>query len=183
MKRWAPAAAAAAVVAAVVVAVVLLRPEPTGRATGERPSKEALALWETLARYEQPYLATWDERFAGQPADALEVLAGFNELASGVTGFGGLWRKTVPNDYFGCVADPETPICQRLAAATKNFERFDALQQAILDLETDRDAQKFLAKNAALLREYLDTYVPADRSFSAIQATPFFAQNLASALP
>jgi len=183
MKRWAPAVVAAVVVVTVAVAVVLLRPAPTGRATGERPPKEALALWQALARFQEPYLAAWDERFSGEPADTLEVLVGFNELASGVTGFGGVWRKTVPNDYFGCPADPETPICQGLAAAAKNFGRFDAWQQAILDLESDRDAQQFLAKNGPALLEYLETYVPADRSFSAIQATPFFAQNLAAALP
>lgn len=183
MKRWAPAIGAAVAVAAIVVAIVFLRPEPTGRATGERLPREALELWQALARYQEPYLGAWADRFAEEPYDSLEVLAGFNELASGVTGFGGLWRKTVPEDYFGCPADPDTPICRTIAAAQKNFARWDQLQEVIMALETEKDARRFLAQNGKALREYLERYVPADRSFSAVQATPFFAENLASALP
>lgn len=185
MKRWAPAIAAAAIVAAIMVALVWLRPEPVGRATGQRIQripKDALDVWLALQPLQNAYLSAWSDRFAEGPQDSLEVLAGFHELAAGITGFGGLWRKTVPDEYFGCAAEPESPVCRRIAAAEKNFARWDRLQTAILELETEREARRFLAQNGKALREYIDHYVPADRSLSAVQATPFFAEQIAPAL-
>ena len=183
MKRWGIALGAAVVVAAAVFAVVELRPDPTGRATGAMgASAEGRDVWAALAKFEDPYLGAWSERFAEGPADNAEVLAVFQELASNVTGYGGLWRKTVPNEYFGCAADADPPICRTLASAEKNFARWDALQETMSGIEDERAARAFLRRNRAAMLDYLQTYVPSDRSLSAVQATPFFAENLAAAL-
>lgn len=185
MKKWGLGLAVGVVVAAAVVLVVLFRPDPTGRATGSRgggPSEAALTLWADLQRYETPYLAAFAERFEGAPDDALEVLVTFQELVCAVTGFGGLWRKTVPGEYFGCNDLGETPICQKLASVQKNFTQWDALQEQIMAIDDARGAETFLAAHLAELQGYLRTYVPSDRSLTAIQATPFFAEQLAMAL-
>ena len=179
----------------VVVGVVLLggvggvlwfvRPAPTGMAIGRLDPAERefhLKLWHALEPTGPVYLKEWADQLADPPDDPLQLAEAFNELAFAVTGPTGLWRKTVPNEYFGCKADPEQSVCQRLAEVTRSFERWDRLQDRISRLGTPAEARRFLKENGASMEEYLRTLVPAQRGLEALQQTPYFAANVASAL-
>lgn len=161
-------------------------PEDAGNAIG-RVSKQDMEmqkeLWGSFSKYERSFLSAYSEQFSEQPNDPLELVSAFNELAYGVTGPGGLWRKTVPNKYFGCAADQDTPVCQSLKqAADAEFQRWDKLQQAANDVEEPKDALKFLRTHRKDIDEYLQSLVPEKESMSAVQATPFFADKIAPAL-
>ena len=44
----------------------------------------------------------------------------------------------------------------------------------IADLPDERAARAFLRQNGPMLQEYIRSFVPRDRSLTAVQATPFF---------
>ena len=184
MGKWAWGLTAGTVLAAAVAAVLVFRPEPTGKAVGSRegPSSSAVALWTDLARFERSHLQAFSDSFGSAPADDLEVLNAVNELMVAVTGPGGLWRKTVPTQFFGCENDAESSMCRRLAEENARLSEWDVLQEQLMLVETEKAAARFLKKKGERIRAYIDTFVPQDGSFSAIRATPFFADNLASAL-
>ncbi len=187
MKKAIIAVAVVAVLGVAVYAVLNYPPKPAGQATGSavKPRKvDALqkTMWQELSKYETQYLGAYAEYFESQPDEPLELVNAFNELAYSVTGPGGLWRKTVPDKYFGCAANDHMPICKKFNEMNQTFSRWDKLQQEMLDIGDNRQAKKFLQKHEKELQEYLETYVPADESFSAVQATPFFSKNLASSM-
>ena len=162
-------------------------PAPTGNATGSavKPRQaDALqqALWSELAKHESAYLGAYAEYFEGSPNEPLELVNAFNELAYNITGPGGLWRKTVPDKYFGCAANEHMPICQKFKETQQTFSKWDKLQAQMLDIGDDRAARKFLKSHQQELEQYLRDFVPENESFSAVQATPFFSNNLASAM-
>jgi len=170
-----------------VAAVVLwkLQPEPTGMAIGRLEPAERelhLKLWHALEPTGPVYLREWSDELANPPDDPMQLAEAFNELAYAVTGPTGLWRKTVPNDYFGCKADPETPVCQKLKEVTASFDRWDKLQDRITKLSGPAEARRLLKEQGPAMEEYLRTLVPGERGLEALQQTPFFAAQVAPAL-
>jgi len=187
MKKAVIGVAVVAVVGVAAWAVLNWPPTGAGKATGSaikpRPAKGLQkALWEDLARYEEDYLDAYAEYFETKPDEPMELLFAFNELAYNMTGPGGLWRKTVPDKYFGCAAHDHLPICRKFKEMHKGFSKWDSMQEQINNLDNKRQAQKFLKANGEELQQYIKLFVPEDESFSAVQATPFFSENLASAM-
>ena len=185
MKRLAWGLGAAAVIATAVFVLLAYPPDPTGNATGRKkggPTDGAVALWSELSRFEDSHLQAFSGAFEEGPSDTLEVLNATNELMCSITGHGGLWRKTVPNQFFGCDNDADSPICARFARLEAKLGEWDRLQEQLLSLESEKAARRFMKKNGDKLRAYIATFVPEATSFSAVQATPFFEAELASAL-
>ncbi len=187
MKKALVGLAVVLVVGGGIWALMNYPPSPTGKATGSavKPRQgDALqkALWSELSKYEDDYLGAYAEYFENSPDEPLELVNAFNELAYNITGPGGLWRKTVPDKYFGCAANDHMPICKKFKETQQTFSKWDKLQEEMLDIGDNRTARKFLKKNQKDLETYLKDFVPEDESFSAVQATPFFSNNLASAM-
>jgi hypothetical protein len=165
--------------------LLFLRRDPTGSARGSAvhpTAEEAVleqALWADLARYDKTYLRAWSATLGGEAGSALDILAAFNELAYGVTGRGGLWRKTVPNRYFGCDNIEDAPVCARFKELAPSFSDWDQLQQQISEIDNEAAAHRFIGRNGERLRGYIETFAPADESISSVQGTPFFKENLA----
>lgn len=186
MRRFWMGLSVIAAVSTVVALVWLYRANPTGQATGSAVHPKAnsaeAVLWQTLAPYQDQYLEPYAEYLDGSVSDPMELVAAMNELAYNITGPGGLWRKTVPNKYFGCQFNDHHEICQRLKKADEDFARWDKLQGQMSEVGSRSEAQRFLKSHQAEIESYIRTYVPSDESFSQIQKTPFFQENLASAL-
>jgi hypothetical protein len=183
MKRIAIFVAVSAAIVLIAGAVLLLREDPTGMATG---SPEELAshkaLWEMMAPSGKDFLKAYADILPDPPDDPLLLLTAFNELAFSVTGKGGLWRKTVRNDYFGCEANQELPFCRRFSEIERYFLDADKLQARISAVDTAAQARKFIKANGNILKEYIREFVPQDRSLSSIQETPFFNKYLSASL-
>ena len=184
MKKAIIGLAVVAVVGVAVWALVSYPPKGAGKATGSvvKPSQAKgmqRALWEELAVYEDDYLDAYAEYFESKPDEPMELLFAFNELAYNVTGPGGLWRKTVPDKYFGCAHHDHLPICKKFNDMKNDFSRWDKLQDQINNLDDNKQAKRFLNKHGNELKGYIKKYVPTDESFTAVQATPFFSENLA----
>jgi len=187
MKKIALGVVVVGVVVAAAWAVMNYPPKGAGQATGSavKPKKAPpvqMAMWEELAKYESSYLGSYAEYFQNKPDEPMELLNAFNELAYSVTGPGGLWRKKVPDKYFGCSANDDLPICGKFKQVERTFSQWDKLQQEMMDIDNNKQAQKFLTDHAKEMEEYIRTFVPSDESFSAIQSTKFFADNLASSM-
>ncbi len=176
-------------VAALAVAgavLLFVRPDPTGMAVGRLAPAERelhLKLWHALEPTGPLYLREWSAELADPPDDPLQLAEAFNELAYAVTGPTGLWRKTVPNEMFGCKADPDTPVCQRLVEVATSFARWDRLQERLAKLDNPTEARRVLRQEAPALEEYVRTLVPRERGLEGLQATPFFAEHVAPVLP
>lgn len=162
--------------------------DPSGMATGSKRGAQVQdkiiqqELWEDLSRYESNYLASYAEAFREKPDDPMELLTAFNELAYSVTGPGGLWRKKVPQKYFGCQMNEQLEICQRFLQVESEFRQWDKLQAEISNLETRHQALRFLGEHRQDLKAYMGRYVPESEADSSVQATPFFQDKLAGAL-
>ncbi len=179
--------AVGASIAAAIILVFTLGTGPTGQATGSKvrkAGKETVkqAVWNDLASHEDTYLVAYSDYFQEGDTDALELLSAFNELAFQVTGAGGLWRDTVPNKYFGCQMNDDFEICVELKKAEEAFAKWDAFQQKAAEIDSGFQATKFIVRHGGEMREYLQTFVPANESLSAVQDTPFFARNFAPSL-
>ena len=186
MKRVVGMAVGLAVLVGIGGALMWLRPDPTGMAIGGRDRVEEeirLKLWHALQPSSATYLKAWGDELAKPPDDPMLVIDAFNEVAYAVTGPAGLWRKTVPNRYLGCQADPESPPCVTLKSADHEFTRWDALQQRLSKVERAGQARRALRAEGAAMQEYLQTMVPQGQGLAALQETPFFAKNLAPVLP
>ncbi len=176
------------VTALVAVGVVLawLRPEPTGMAIGRlKPAERQmhLKLWSALEPGGQTYLQEWAEELQDPPEDPLMLIDAFNEMAFAVTGPTGFWRKTVPNKFFGCKADPSSPPCMSLKKAAGDFQRWDKLQTTLGKIESSRAARRALKKHGKDMEEYLTTMVPKAEGIDGLQSTPFFNKTLAPYMP
>ncbi|MFH1530570.1 MAG: hypothetical protein ABIK09_07535 [Pseudomonadota bacterium] len=179
--------AVGACIAAAIILVLTLGADPTGQATGSKVRKSdkdtvKQTVWNELASHEDTYLTAYADYFQEGDTDALELLSAFNELAFQVTGEGGLWRDTVPNKYFGCQANDDFEICVELRRAEETFAKWDAFQRQASELDSGFQATKFIVRHGDEMREYLRTFVPANESLSAVQNTPFFAQNFAHSI-
>ena len=188
MKKTVFLVAGLAVLAGAVGILLYLQTDPTGSARGSSVKRAAAVkalqqeLWGEMAKFEGSYLDAYAEQFRAAPDDSMELLTAFNELAYNITGYGGLWRKTVPDKYFGCANNEHMPVCARFKQLQSSFSEWDKLQEEIMDVETERQARRFLMNNGGKLQAYIQTYAPADESFSAVQSTPFFRDHLADQL-
>jgi hypothetical protein len=187
MKKAVIGVAVVAVVAVGVWVMMNYPPAPAGKATGSivKPGKADVMqqkLWDELAKQEDNYLDSYAEYFESRPDEPMELLNAFNEVAYNITGHGGLWRKTVPDKYFGCANNEHMPICKKFKQELNSFSKWDKFQDQMNDVGSNREAKKFIKQHHKELEEYLRYYVPVDESFSAVQATPFFSENLASAM-
>jgi len=186
-----------AIAALVVVAVMLGElaetdkhrtgspPGVSDAASGEGKARSAdrkdlyESLWKAMAAHEQTYLNAYAEHFRTMPEDPIELLFAFNELVYAVTGYGGLWRKTVPEKYFGCANNEYIPMCQGFKQLQLDFRKWDSLQEEIMAIQTERQARRFLEAHGKELHEYIRKFVPRDQSFSAIAETPIYSDLLA----
>jgi len=188
MKKTLVVVAGVVVLAGAAALLYHFQQDPTGSARGSSVKRAAAQkalqqeLWSQLSTYEGEYLGAYADQFQQRPDDPMELLTAFNELAYNVTGYGGLWRKTVPDKYFGCAANEHLPVCRKFKQVQADFTEWDKLQEQIMDIETERQARKFLMKNGGKLQAYIETFAPRDESFTAVQSTPFFQENLSAAL-
>ena len=153
-----------------------------GLAAGLTSKQSAAEIWKRLAAYDHGYLEAWKDVLSDPDPSPRDVLDAFNELAFAITGPAGFWRKTVPERWLGCQADPDTPVCKALVGASAaRFEALDKLQAEIAELPAGKEST-FLAKHGTELLAYLDAYVPATPSMSAMRDTGFFKDTLAQKL-
>jgi hypothetical protein len=145
-------------------------PTPTG-------SPALLELVTRLEPFHEGYLRGWKDKLRVARPEPADVLDAFAELMVQVTGPAGFWRKTVPMNWLGCATDPSTDGCQRLAAATADFKRWDQVQATITSLGKGQSSA-WVNKHHKQLLEYLDEYVPLEPSMSGAQATGFYKEHL-----
>lgn len=181
MKKALIAAGLVVLLAAVGTGVFLARQDPTGMAVGDGGAQRAL--WDAMAPHGEQFLNAYGDQLAAPPDDPMLALSAFNELAYSITGRGGLWRKMLPTQYFGCGANQADPICGAFREAEPAMAGWDKLQARIADLPDERAARAFLRQNGAVLQEYIRTFVPRDRSLTAVRATPFFRDRFGRYLP
>jgi hypothetical protein len=137
-----------------------------------------LELWARLGSYESSHLRTWKDALASPDPSTREVLDAFNELGYTITGPAGFWRKTVPNQWFGCDTDTTSVVCKTLAASSAGeLKEWDAFQTEIAELPDGKEIA-FLRKNLKRMMTYLDTWVPRTASMSDMQATGFYKEKL-----
>lgn len=139
--------------------------------------EDVVEVWRALNRYRRSFLVAWADKLSGPPASAMETLDAFNELMAQVTGPGGLWRKTMPREWYGCVDAPGTEQCKRLAKANEELEVWDAYQKKLL-AQKGAAAKGWLKTNKPRILAYLDRYVPLTASLSAAQSTGFYVDKL-----
>ncbi|MBD91104.1 MAG: hypothetical protein CL940_12275 [Deltaproteobacteria bacterium] len=151
--------------------------EPAGLATG---STKAQTVWNHMEPYTNSYLKAYDGAFDEQPPTPIDVLEAFNELGYSVTGPGGFWRTTVPNQWMGCQVNGELPACHALKSLEPELKKWDAFQEKINGL-SPKQASRFLAANHKKMVRYLKTYVPAAKSETGMKATALYTKKLASA--
>jgi hypothetical protein len=134
-------------------------------------------LWNKMAAYKDSHLKAWKDALIEAPASETDVLDAFNELAFAVTGPGGFWRRTLPQKWLGCTANPDLPPCLKLKELDPKLGKWDKVQKKIGKLPVRR-AKRFLTRNFSKMMAYLDTYVPIEISDSAMKETAFFKENL-----
>ena len=161
---------------------------PTGKAVGSvQRSAEFVQLeksmWESLAAYKDSHLQSYAEKLQAAPDDPLALLQTFDNLMYTVSGPSGLWRAHVPQEYFGCSANHELPICQQFSKLEMSFLPWETLHVQLSGITTEQDAQAFLEQYGTKLQQYLTYYVPVEKTLEAVQATPFFKDQLASSHP
>lgn len=143
----------------------------------QNASPVTMDLLTRLEPFHDGYLRGWKDKLRAPRPESADVLDAFAELMVQVTGPAGFWRKTVPMNWLGCATDPNTDPCQRLAAATADFKRWDQVQAAITGLSRGQ-ATGWMNKHHKQLVEYLDAYVPREPSLSGAQATGFYTEHL-----
>lgn len=153
---------------------------PTGRAIGTGTTGEpgeTPALWKALSKYESNHLRTWRGAFSNEAPAPMEVLEAWNELGYSITGQGGFWRKTVPDNWLDCPSSPGAPACKALQKAKPEIDGWDRFQKEIEGL-SDAKAARFLEQNQEKMLGYLERFVPAEPSASGMEATGFFQEKL-----
>lgn len=142
--------------------------------TASARTPQTNAVWQRLTTYRTSWLSSWSQALLGPPSSPAEVLDAFNELAYAVGGPGGLWRRTIPEQWFGCnQTGAQLPECARLARLSRRLKRIDRLQRRI-ERVPRKHAGRFLALHQRQLLRYLDEYVPDDRSATAVEQTRAF---------
>ncbi len=128
------------------------------------------------------FLRGWKDKLEApvvEPIDALDALA---ELMVQATGPTGLWRKTMPEAWFGCREAPDSLQCRKLADLDSEFRKADTLHDEVTRVSRGA-AGHWLRKNDDRVIAYLETYVPLEPSLSGIQATPLYQNRLKDAVP
>jgi hypothetical protein len=108
--------------------------------------------------------------------DPLDAVAATLELMAQVDKF---WKVTVPMDWLGCRTDPRCEACVNHAKLIKDFRRADELRHEMERLDRSVSALNWLRKNGGRVTVYLDTFVPAETSDSAMRATLFWTEHQA----
>lgn len=157
---------------------------PTGKAVGSvQRSAEFIemekSMWTSLSAYKDTHLESYAEKLQAAPDDPLALIQTFDTLMYSISGPSGLWRAQVPQEYFGCSANHELPICQQLSKLEMSFLPWETLHVQLSGITTDAEAQAFLEQYSDKLQKYLTYYVPAGKTLDAVQATPFFKDQLA----
>ncbi len=157
---------------------------PTGNAVGSvQRSAEFVefekSMWTSLSAYKDTYLQSYAEQLQAAPDDPLALVQTFDNLMYSISGPSGLWRAQVPQDYFGCSANHELPICQQFSKLEMSFLPWETLHVQLAGITTEADAQAFLEQYGEKLQQYLTYYVPAGKTLEEVQATPFFKDQLA----
>lgn len=161
---------------------------PTGKAVGTvKRSAEFVelekSLWGTLATYEGAFLKTYATQLQAAPDDPMKLLAAFDELMYAVTGPSGLWRSYVPRQYFGCAANHDLAVCQQFQKLELSFFPWEIFHVQMSSIQSPQEAEAFLSQYNEKLKQYIEYYVPKDKSLTAIQTTPFFQDQLSIFLP
>lgn len=151
-------------------------PEPT---TAEGRSAKLIA---GMLLERKPFVRSFADKLqrnAPEPGDVVDALL---ELTVQVTGPTGLWRKTLPQEWYGCRANPDTPQCKRLDGLVAALKRADALSDEVGRLSRGQSGD-WLRRSEARVADYLGTYVPLQGNLGALQATPFYREHLAEVAP
>jgi len=156
--------------------------QPGNPAVAQRPEtpsiQAARELCQRLDRYADGYLRAWKDKLRAPQPEPMDALDAWNELAYQVTGPAGFWRKTVPQQWFGCGADAKSEQCVRLREATaREFKKWDQLQQTVAAVGPAQ-AGSFLRRSQHKLVEYLDTVVPDAANLSGMESTGFYREFL-----
>ncbi len=170
----------------------IVLPLALGSACGRKPSADDeaglganvggsqphLELWSRLATYGSSHLRTWKDALSAPDPAPRDILDAFNELGYMVTGPAGFWRKTVPEQWFGCQSTPDSVACTTLASTSETeLKRWDEFQKEVSEVPDGKELA-FLRKHHKRMMEYLDTWVPRTPSMSDMQATGFYKTKL-----
>ena len=152
--------------------------DEAGLAANVGGSQPHLELWSQLGTYGSSHLRTWKDALSAPNPNARDILDAFNELGYMVTGPAGFWRKTVPEQWFGCQSTPDSVACATLAAtSTGELAKWDAFQKEVSEVPDGKELA-FLRKNHKRMMDYLETWVPRTPSMSDMQATGFYKEKL-----
>lgn len=146
-------------------------------ASKAKQDPDVAAVWLALSPYGNSMLKNWKSALARPPASAYDVLAAFTELMVQVSGPTGIWRKTMPGEWFGCTANPKQEQCTKLAKATEEFKAWDRFQRA-MERQSASSARGWIKRNKRRLLGYIDRYVPAAPSLTGIQQTPLYLDKV-----
>ncbi len=128
------------------------------------------------------FLTGWRDKLEAPVVDPIDALDALAELMVQATGPTGLWRKTMPEAWFGCKDAPDSLQCRKLADLDSEFRKADSLHDEVTRVSRGA-AGHWLRKNDDRVLAYLDTYVPLEPSLSGIQATPLYQSRLKDAVP
>ncbi len=149
-------------------------PEPAVVSGDTDPAVQSVAA--KLAGFETNYLRQWKDKLHATTVDPLDAVGATLELMVQVDKF---WKVTVPMDWLGCRTDPRSEACVNHAKLIKDFRRADELRHEMERLDRSVSALNWLRKNGSRVAVYLDTFVPAETSDSAMRATQFWTEHQA----
>ncbi|MCO4762057.1 MAG: hypothetical protein KC502_11170 [Myxococcales bacterium] len=138
---------------------------------------DVLAVWKALKPYSGTMLKNWKKALAAPPASAHDVLGAFSELMVQVSGPTGIWRRTVPHEWFGCKAQPKQEQCTKVAKASAEFAPWDRFQRA-MERQSPKGARGWLKRNRRRLLAYIERYVPRAPNLTGIQQTPLYIEKV-----
>ncbi len=153
--------------------------QPTVPLRPETPSIQAAReLCQRLDKYSDGFLRAWKAKLRAAQPEPMDALDAWTELAYQVTGPAGFWRKTVPQQWFGCGADAKSDQCKKLRDASgREFKKWDQLQQTVSAVGPAQ-AGSFLRRNQPKLIEYLDAVVPESANLTGMESTMFYRDFL-----
>ncbi len=128
------------------------------------------------------FVRTWRDRLEMPQPKAADALDALVELMVQVTGPTGLWRKTMPQEWFGCKDTPDSAACGKLAEIDKDLRTADQLQRQVAAAPRS-SAGSWLRRHQEELLGYLDKFAPTEPSLSAVQATPYYMGKMAGVSP
>jgi uncharacterized protein YbjQ (UPF0145 family) len=155
-------------------------PLPTDGVDGSGKSEtdaDVVEVWKAIGRYKGLFLKHWADRLVNAPASAQEALDAMNELMAQISGPAGLWRKRVPQEWFGCGDNPKSEQCVKLVAAVDEFGPWERFSEQMLK-QKGAGAKTWLKRNKARMLGYMTRYVPSVESLSGLQGTPLFAERV-----